>query len=427
MDLEQLNDMIDGEYTEDFTHFPMHIFPVQIQRLIDNAYETKGFNKDFFSAGILSVCATAIGNSVSLHNGSYYSKPILWVAIIGRRGTGKTHPLTFAKKPLEEIDNAAYIEYKQNLDEYNKAEKKGEKPHYKKMLLKDFTPEKLAENLQHNEKGLAIVNDELMRWINSFDQYKKGGDQQLYLDLFNGNELTVDRVTKDPIRVAETNVNIFGGMQPEILKGMAKNNRSEDGFLDRFLFVYPNKTEPIRFTGLDINDIHKSNYAKLINNLYGASQQIIYSSASNIALYKEWQHKKVFECQRDNLEAPIQAKLETYVWRLALVIEMMLQASSGSFNNELGDESIRKAIDLVEYFRHNALKVHDNILSNNPLTNLTEIQINIYKELPYEFKRGDVLSIFTKNSMKGGTIGRFLNNTNLFIRVDSNGHYRKKH
>ncbi len=427
MDLEQLNDMIDGEYAEDFTHFPTHVFPVQIQELIDNASKTIGFNKDFFSAGILSMSATAIGNSVSLHNGSYFSKPILWQAIIGVRGTGKTHPLNFAKKPLEEIDNAAYIEYKQNLDEYNKGDKKNEKPMYKKMLLADFTPEKLAENLQHNEKGLAIVNDELMKWINSFDQYNKGGDQQLYLNLFNGNVLTVDRVSKEPTRVPETNVNILGGMQPELLKLMALNGRSDDGFLDRFLFVYPDNAEPILFTGLDIIDFHKSNYAKLINNLYGASQRIIHASASNIAIYKEWQHKKVVECQRDNLEAPIQAKLETYVWRLALVIEMMHQASNGSFNNELSDESMLKAINLVEYFRYNALKVHDNILSNNPLANLSENQINTYKELPYEFKREDVLSIFTKHSMKGGTIGRFLSNKILFVHVKSDGHYRKKH
>ena len=427
MDSEQLKNMIDGEFNEFLTSFPLNVFPIQIQELIKNASETIGFNKDYLSAAILSVAATAIGNSVEIFNGSYYSKSILWISIIGTRGSGKTHPLSFALKPLEVKDNEAYILYQQLLNEYNANDKKGDKPHYIKQIIKDFTPEKLAEFLQFNEKGVIISQDELMKWINAFDQYKKGGDQQLYLELFNGGTLTVDRVSKDPIRVPKTNVNILGGMQPEILKGMAKNNRSEDGFLDRFLFVYPDKNLPVFFKGLDIEEIHKDNYTKLINNLYNAPNQTIKANESNIKTYKVWQHKKVIECQKDNLEAPIQAKLETYVWRLALVIEMMHQASNGSFNDKLSDESMSKAIALVEYFRYNTLKVHDNILSNNPLTILTENQVNIYKKLPHEFKRGDVLSIFTKNGMRGGTIGRFLSNTNLFIHVKSDGHYRKKH
>src|SRR5690606_13971008 len=105
--------------------------------------------------------------------------------------------------------------------------------------------------------------------------YKKGGDQQLYLDLCNGNELTVDRVTNDPLRIARTNVNILGGMQPEIVTQLANNNRGEDGFLDRFLFVYPENLEPHLFTGMDIPEAHKENYQRLINNLLESPQQTI--------------------------------------------------------------------------------------------------------------------------------------------------------
>ena len=94
-----LSKVIDSEMQTLKKGFPLDVFPEAIQELIINAHETKGFPKDFLSAGILSNCATAIGNSVSLYNGSYTSKPILWVSIIGTRGTNKTHPLTFATPP----------------------------------------------------------------------------------------------------------------------------------------------------------------------------------------------------------------------------------------------------------------------------------------------------------------------------------------
>lgn len=424
--LEDLSRAIDSEMQNPGSGFPLEVFPDAIQKLIHSAKNTNGFDEDYFSAGILSVCATAIGNSVHLHNGSYKSKPILWLSIIGSRGTGKTHPLSFAKNPIEQKDNQTFIEYQSLMQEYEQKEKdtRGKRPNYAKFILKDFTPEKLAESLQYNEKGILIFQDELMRWVNSFDQYKKGGDQQMYLDLFNGNELTVDRVTKEPIRIPQTNVNILGGMQPEIVKQLASNNRGEDGFLDRFLFVYPENLEPHLFTGLDIPDGHKENYKRLINNLLEAPHQTIKTDASNIEVFKQWQHKKAKECFNDTLERSIQAKMETYVWRLALIIEMMQQAVTGNFNTSLQNENLEKAIGLVEYFRWNALRVHDKIMTKNPLEDLSANQQDLYKALPNEFKRADVLSLFEQYEVKGGGITRYLNRNELFKNFKY-AHYKK--
>lgn len=431
--LEDLSRSIDSEMKSMGTNFPLDIFPNEVQNLIHSAKATKGFEKDYLSAGILSVCATAIGNSVSLYNGSYESKPILWIAIIGSRGTGKTHPLVFSKIPLEQKDNQKYTEYQSLMQEFEQREKeaKGKKPKYVKFILKDFTAEKLAESLQCNEKGILIFQDELMRWINSFDKYQKGGDQQMYLDLFNGNGLTVDRVSKPPIHIPEANVNILGGMQPEIVKQIANNHRDEDGFMDRFLFVFPENLEPHLFTGEDIAEAHKENYKKLINNLLEAPQQIIKSDASNIELFKLWQHQKSIEYFNDTVERSIQAKMETYVWRLALIIEMMQQAVIGEFNSQLHNDSLEKAILLVEYFRLNALRVHDKIMTKNPLEDLTPIQKNLYNELPLEFKRVDILPLFEKMKISIRTGDRFLKNEKLFNNSSTSnklkiGNYRKK-
>jgi len=431
--LEDLSRAIDIDMQNSPSGFPLEIFPDAMQNLIHNAKETKGFDKDYFSAGVLSVCASAIGNSVNLHNGSYKSKPILWLSIIGSRGTGKTHPLIFAKEPLNDKDSQTYSEYQSLMLEFEKVDKdaKCKKPNFGKFILMDFTPEKLAESLQHNEKGVLIFKDELMGWINSFDQYKKGGDQQMYLELFNGNELTVDRVTKEPIRITQTNVNILGCIQPEKIKKLADNDRVADGFLDRFLFVYPENLEPHLFTGVDIPEAHKENYKRLINNLLEAPQQTIKTDASNIEVFIQWQHQKATDCFNDTLERSIQAKMETYVWRLALIIEMMQQAVTGTFNTSLQNESLEKAIRLVEYFRLNALRVHDRIMTKNPLDDLTALQIELYKDLPYEFKRADILPLFEQMDIGTRTGDRFLKNEKLFYNFNNckdlkAGNYRKK-
>ena len=422
---QQLSEVIDIEFNS-LLSFPTKIFPTQIQELIKDAKNTIGFNSDYLSTGILSICATALGNSVSLFNGSYNSQPILWLAIIGRQGIGKTHPLKFAKEPIEKKDKQNYKEFQALLQNYESQEKKGSKPKYKNTILTDFTPEKLAETLQFNDKGVLIFKDELIGWINSFDQYKKGGDQQKYLEFFNGGTLTVDRVSKEPIRVEKTNVNILGGLQPKKLKELASNGRNDDGFLSRLLFVYPTNLKPNLFTGKAINKLHIENYNRFVLNLYDAPASTIRTTEEQIKIYKQWQHKKVKECFNDDIETSIQAKLETYVWRVALIIEMMQQASISQFKEQLSDNSLNKAISLIEYFRINALRVFDKILSTNPLEELPTNKIDLFNSLPMEFKRVDVLPLFKDFNIKGGSINRFLNNKSLFLRVNSKGNYKKK-
>ena len=407
--------------------FPVEIFPTSIQELIKDAEKTEGHNPDYLSAGILSNVATAMGSNFILDNGSYKSQPILWLVIVGQSGGGKTHPLNFAKKPIEEKDKQNYSVFQTSMKKYNASDdKKDNKPNYVKSILSDFTPEKLAENLQHNEKGILIFKDELIGWINSFDQYRKGADQQLYLELFNGGTLSVDRVSKPSIRVEKTNVNVLGGIQPSALKDMAKKNRNDDGFLARFLFVYPTKSKPTLFSGNKIQSKHSDGYRKFIHDIYNADNLNLKASSSQIKVYQKWQHKKVKLYHNDGSQSKIQAKLETYVWRLALIIEIMEQTNSNKFTNTISDTSIEKAIKLAEYFRMTAIKVYDQISPSSPLDSLPKNKADLYKALPKKFKRSEVLPKMEEHNIKGGTINRFLSNNELFIRLDGNGNYEKR-
>ncbi|MBG7611049.1 DUF3987 domain-containing protein [Polaribacter sp. BAL334] len=421
---DEMGNEIDQEFSTGKS-FPIDIFPQEIQSLIKNAEETVGFNPDFFSAGILSICATAIGTSVSLFNGSYPSQPILWLAIIGRSGIGKTHPLKFSKKPIEEKDKKSYEEFIKLEESYELEEKKGKKPIYIKSILTDFTIEKLTETLKYNPKGALIFKDELIGWINSFDQYKNGGDQQKYIESWNGDVVTADRVSKSPARVEKSNVNIIGGLQPRRLKELALNGRDDDGFLPRMLLIYPTNIKPNLFTGKNIEPQHIENYSRLINNLFDVSETTLRINENQIKIYQDWQHKAVKNSYDDDVETCIQAKLESYVWRLALVIEMIFQATENEFRDTISDNSLIKAIKLVEYFRMNALKVFDKIISTNPLDDLPTTKIELINELPLEFKRIDVIPLFNHYGIKGGSIGRFLNNNKLFKRLDSKGNYKK--
>ena len=97
------------------TEFPISIFPAQIQRIIHEVHECHNYPTDYIAAAILTAMAVGIGNThLAQIKQGWMESPILYMALIGRPGANKSHPLSFAMKPFLDYD------YKQN-QEFEKA------------------------------------------------------------------------------------------------------------------------------------------------------------------------------------------------------------------------------------------------------------------------------------------------------------------
>ena len=77
--------------------FPVEIFPSMIQRIIHEVYECQSYPIDYTAASILTAIAAGIGNThlVQMKQG-WVESAILFVALVGRPGANKSHPLSFA-------------------------------------------------------------------------------------------------------------------------------------------------------------------------------------------------------------------------------------------------------------------------------------------------------------------------------------------
>ena len=407
-----LEKAIDSAMQKTQDEFPIDVFPETISRLIKNAETTVLFNPSLFAGSILSTLATAIGANSSIDNGSFTVRPILWLAIVARSGAQKTAPLGKATEPIKSLDSKMHNEYLDELTAYNSSSDKKDlsKPKFKKFILNDFTIESMVEILSFNERGILITQDELMKWVNDFNKYRgKGGDQQTYLDLWNGNIFSIDRKGGGPIRLEKPSINILGGMQPELLRNFAAN-RTSDGFLHRFLFVIPENMGPRKYTGNPIDKNLFSDYSKIITNILDFEGQEMSVCTTIKDIYKSWQHKKAEEVHNDDIEFAIQAKMETYIWRFALILEMAHQASNAEFKPELSPETMKKAIRLVEYFFKQALKVHDYMASKDPIDHLSVSQREFYEKLPKKFKRKEGVEIGMSLGFARISADRFLRN-----------------
>ncbi len=417
------------------TAFPYEIFPYEIIKLLEDAEKTLNYPIEYLGSAILSASSIAIGNTcnIKLKEG-FVQKPNLFIALVGNAGDVKTHPLNFAFQPIEEVEKQSYSEYKTKLKEYNSfdidTQKNTAKPIYKKSILKDFTPEALIKIHSNNLRGLTILSDELFGWINNFNRYSSSGEQETYLSLWSGGSISVDRKNDEPIRLDNPFVGVIGTIQTKLLSDLGKNNRGNNGFIERMLFAINENPKPVLWSENEIKKERISDYKKLIRNLLLLDFTDYQSNI--LALTKEakeylikWQNEKSALYYNDDVSRSIQAKYEVYTVRFSLIIQLIHWAMHGIKSKEKIELfAVEHAITLSEYYFQNALKIHNKIFNVNPLEKLTEEQLELYKILPQKFtsqkarKEGENLGINER------TIYRFLKNSRVFSIIKK-GSYKK--
>ncbi|MCF8716364.1 DUF3987 domain-containing protein [Joostella atrarenae] len=422
--------------------FPIDIFPKEIQEIIFEAFNKYQFTIDYLGAGVLSAASAAIGvtHKVLVKKG-WEEKANLYTVIVGRPGDSKSHALNFCFKPIHIKEDHFFMEYENNLNEYEKNclespdnKIKLKKPILKKILISDFTPEALMLTHANNKRGLYIYVDELHGWIKNFNRYNSSGEAETYLSLWSGAKISTDRASGKSLRISDPYIGVIGGTQIDVLKEFAKEGRGSNGFMDRLLFVYPEEQKTLKWNINKVDEVYIQNYFSIISNLI----DLDINEDNNPVLIpiKENAKKYLFNWQNDrpdnylfDFERSADIKLQQYVIRFALILQL-LKFSVGTKSKEMIDiDSIKGAIKLFDYFYHNAMKVRNETIRVNYIETLTELQKTIFNDLPYQFKTNEGLKIACKiingrPRISDRQFKTFLNDKKLFKRI-SHGNYKK--
>lgn len=150
--------------------FPISVFPLTIQRIITELHSSQGNPIDYIAAAMLSALAVSIGNShhAQVKRG-WVESPILYMALIGRPGANKSHPLSFAFHPFVEHDYHHNKEYQGQDAKYERTMSMTKKerletgkdefpvpPKRSRFLVSDITPEGLSLIHAQNPRGLCL-------------------------------------------------------------------------------------------------------------------------------------------------------------------------------------------------------------------------------------------------------------------------------
>ena len=331
---------------------PPGLLPPVLDKFVTDELERKGVERGAVALAALVASAAAIPAGfevqVKQHDTGHKDRPIMWGALVGPPAARKTPVLNEVVRPLKAVEDGWFEDDKPKLRAYkaahakwkNTGQKNGElepeRPRERRKIINDTTVEALGPILRDNPNGVLSYTDELSGWIGSMDAYKPGKatskDQPFWLQAKQGNAYVVDRVTRDPMRVARAAVHVLGGIQPDVIQKFV-SDFSGNGMLQRFLLVIMGTSE--RTIDRAPDEAASSDWCRAIETLAHLHDSDIvplfrFSPEADV-------HRREIEAFRDRLvndpdiPPPLQGwigKLESEWSRIALVFHLLQWADA---------------------------------------------------------------------------------------------------
>jgi hypothetical protein len=246
--------------------------------------------------------------------------------------------------------------------------------------------------------------------------------------MFTGGGIQNTRKDKRKTKLKSTCVSIIGTIQPESLPEFAKG-KTENGFIDRWLFAYPEKLKAPKFkTGRQMPEIVDMWY-KVIDRIldieYDPAAEPIILSEEAEKVYANWYDalaEKKFHADVTFRRAS--TKMERYLIRLAIVLEALRYGAGGERVKEISAWAIKGAIDLVYYYLSCGMKARKKF-KTGPLETLTDLQRMIYTDIPVKFETKEGIEIAEGHGMSERTF-RYWLHSDFFIKC-SHGNYERRY
>ena len=193
---------------------------------------------------VLTAFGCAVGRKVIVRDGSYWNYLNLYSCLVGYAGSGKTPSAQHVLQPIGAFNAREKSKYARELRRA-KAENASQTPQYNAILVKNITSEKLFKVLdrKQNDKyntGVLLHCGELYSHFGNLDRYNTGNSRPYYLDLYSGQDISIERMYDDEgILIRKPFLSILGDIQPKELRKVFPASDSS-GFFSRWCFFLSN-------------------------------------------------------------------------------------------------------------------------------------------------------------------------------------------
>lgn len=344
---------------------------------------------DYVAFSLLAGAAGVVGLSRTISTQTdWVQHCAIWLGIVGDPSSGKSPAIKPIRNILDMIEKerkpdylkayrqweGAYAIAELKEKEWRKKIKKHpnenierpdeavfpEKPSPYHLLYGDTTQEAIAEELGRNVKGALVLRDELSGWIESMGRYSGShSEKSFWLETFSGGKFIINRVKfgTDRQEIEDLMASVFGTIQPKKLRQTVFKD-SGDGFLARFLWVYPEPIAPAIPKQKPSETLVYNTFKKLdgLMNPYKGNveeqRKCLYLSNSAQSYFEQWYLPHIQKTRKEESKLnEFLGKGQGYVLRLALLFELLWWASSENEEpTEISLEAIKTAIELYDTY-----------------------------------------------------------------------------
>ncbi len=429
--------------------FPLDIFPETIRNIIESLNEYENYNIDFTAASFLTVFAAAMGNTWSVRfMTGWVSRPIIYMVLVGSPSCGKTPPLQQAVTPLLKLDGEYDQIYCKEMNTYRKWERMSARQREKQSLpeemnmpqrkchvVVDSTVEALIGALRDNPRGVLIYKDEIDSLLSNFNRYN-GSDEGYFLSLFSGTPFKYSRKSNNEhIFLANPYCSIIGSTQPGRLGEQFGGKRMMNGFSSRFLKVYPEIREMPSWNDTAMPDGILEEWERIIRKVAGINPPTCQEGKANsielpfsleakriVIRWKDEINNKIYSDSESDAVRALCGKLETYLIRFCLIIQIMRGVCGESDMEGIDPGTAENAIMLTEYFRNMENRIAPEIDTGILDSRFT----GLLASLRDSFSTSDAVTEALKLRISESSVKRFLRDGGRgFIRKEAHGRYRK--
>lgn len=433
--------------------FPIHAMPEGLQFIIADLRDTLGYPVDYTASAALFTLSVAIGTSARIEAKTGWTEfATLWLALVGRPGANKTHPLNRMLGPLNERDRKHAQLYTAAMRDHEQAKRAARtdattevppEPQCEQHIVSDATPEALVEALTRNPRGLGLCRDELAGWVADFGRYNKGGDVQMFLSVWSGQPVRVNRKTnKHPLFVQRPFVSVCGTIQPGVLGTLIEEGRGSNGFIDRILFAYPETQDAAAWSENECDLQLIKYWQRMVDRVVNIPPPDVDADPLTLPLSPD--AKRLWVAHHDRLQATIntlnsdgdeakaqhRTKMVSYTLRLALIHAVAAWAESNTFEppTQVEAASMQAAIVLADYFTSTADKVLFTLNEATPVDELTGNLLQLFDALQTEFRTAEAVVKAEAVGLSQRTAKRLLNKWTKegLVKREGQGRYSKR-
>ncbi len=418
--------------------FPLHIFPKELLKLINEVSLSVQVNTEMVAGTVLPIISSAIGNTIRISTKSDWQEPpYIWLIIIDESGSGKSPLVNTLCRHTKQLQSLASMEYIKELDIYEKKLKESrktnksnkvkeidlvlspgtgdmndriKKPKMRHYFVQDFTVEALGDVFSNDPRGTLVYRDELAGLILGMDQYKKnkGNDRQHILELWDAREWKIDRKTEKKF-IPNTGVGLLGGIQTKKLPDIFNLEAFDDGLFPRFLPLNA-ENKPSKFNRHTISTESLNWWKELLDWCYSKkvtfdsngyiNTEILKYSDEAVDTFEEFYNKyKEYEVLTSGKLRAFIPKLIAYSIRIAGVLHVIESfVNDKPIDGPINKDTVTNAIELTKFFAGQVVKVlklYDK--SGEMLNEQQKRLIEVLHKLEDKVKNGRLLfSIITE-------------------------------